>query len=91
MWFDDVGMAVMVHSREFHAGALQWDATVVDDSELSSYRIVVVGVTPEQLAEESALRACGGSRTTTSPQRDVRVPASGRGHSETAAWPAGPP
>ena len=45
-------MAVMVHSRAFHAGALQWDATVVDDSELSSYRVVVVGVTPEQLAKD---------------------------------------
>jgi hypothetical protein len=52
VWFDDVGMAVMVHSRAFHAGTLQWDATVVDDSELSSYRIVVVGVTPEQLAKD---------------------------------------
>ena len=52
VWFDDFGMAVMVHSREFHAGALQWDATVTDDSELSSYRIVVVGVTPEQLAKD---------------------------------------
>ncbi len=64
VWFDDVGMAVMVHSREFHAGALQWDATVTDDSELSSYRIVVVGVTPEQLAKDppSVLRE---SRTTT--------------------------
>jgi hypothetical protein len=52
VWFDDVGMAVMVHSREFHAGALQWDATVTDDSDLSGYRIVVVGVTPEQLARD---------------------------------------
>jgi len=24
LWFDDVGMAVMVHSRQFHSGALQW-------------------------------------------------------------------
>ena len=53
VWFDDVGMAVMVRSRAFHSGALQWDATVTDDSELSSYRIVVVGVTPEQLAKDS--------------------------------------
>jgi hypothetical protein len=52
VWFDDVGMAVMIHSREFHAGTLLWDATVTDDSELSSYRIVVVGVTPEQLAKD---------------------------------------
>ena len=52
VWFDDVGMAVMVHSRQFHSGSLQWDATVTDDSDLSGCRIVVVGVTPEQLARD---------------------------------------
>jgi hypothetical protein len=52
VWFDDVGMAVMVHSRQFHGDALQWDATVSDDSDLSSYRIVLSGVTPEQLAKD---------------------------------------
>jgi hypothetical protein len=52
LWLDDVAMAVMVQSREFHSGSLQWDATVNDDSDLSSYRIVVVGVTPEQLAKD---------------------------------------
>lgn len=52
LWFDDVGMAVMVHSRQFHSGALQWDATLTDDSDLSSCHIVVVGVTPEQLARD---------------------------------------
>ena len=54
LWFDDVGMAVMVHSRAFHAGSLQWDETVRGDSDLSSHRIVVVGVTPEQLAHDPA-------------------------------------
>lgn len=52
VWFDDVGMAVMVHSREFHAGVLQWDATVTADADLSGSRIVVVGVTPEQLSRD---------------------------------------
>lgn len=52
LWIDDVGMAVMVHSREFHGGSLQWDATVNDDSDLSGYRIVVVGVTQEGLARD---------------------------------------
>jgi hypothetical protein len=60
---DDVGLAVMVHSRQFHAGALDWDATVTDDSELSGYRIVVVGVTPEQLVRDPGrvLRRIEGS------------------------------
>jgi hypothetical protein len=46
LWFDDVAMAVMVHSREFHAGVLDWEATVDRDSDLSACRVVVVGVTP---------------------------------------------
>jgi hypothetical protein len=28
LWFDDVAMAVMVHSREFHGGVIDWEATV---------------------------------------------------------------
>jgi hypothetical protein len=46
---DDVGMAVMVHSRRFHSGSLKWDSTVTEDGDLSAHRIVDVGVTPEQL------------------------------------------
>jgi hypothetical protein len=34
-------MAVMVHSREFHAGALDWEGTVGGDDDLSSARVVV--------------------------------------------------
>lgn len=51
-WFDDVGMAVLVQSRQFHAGALDWDATVVAGSDLSAVRVVVVGVTPEAIARD---------------------------------------
>jgi hypothetical protein len=49
VWLDDVGMAVMVHSRRFHSGSLKWDSTVTEDGDLSAHRIVDVGVTPEQL------------------------------------------
>ncbi|HEU4997300.1 MAG TPA: hypothetical protein VFT68_00025 [Lapillicoccus sp.] len=52
LWFDDVGMAVMVHSRQFHAGTLDWSSTVSADSDLSACRIAVVGVTPEALARD---------------------------------------
>ncbi len=45
-WFDDVGLAVMVHSRAFHEGGEQWDVTVTRDGELTAYGIVVAGVTP---------------------------------------------
>jgi hypothetical protein len=52
LWFDDVGMAVMVHSRQFHAGVLQWDATVDAAADLSANRVVVIGVTPSALARD---------------------------------------
>lgn len=49
-WLDDVGLAVMVHSREFHAGPFQWEQTVESDSDLSAMRIPVVGVTPASIS-----------------------------------------
>ncbi len=54
LWLDDVGMAVMVHSREFHAGELDWEATVGADDDLSAARVVVIGVTPEALNRDPA-------------------------------------
>jgi hypothetical protein len=30
-WFDDVALAVQVHSRRHHAGELDWEATVAAD------------------------------------------------------------
>ncbi len=50
IWFDDVGMAVLVQSRAFHFDGLDWDATVEQGSDLSAARVVVVGVTPAALA-----------------------------------------
>ncbi|MEP6629600.1 MAG: hypothetical protein ABJA89_03980 [Lapillicoccus sp.] len=52
LWCDDVALAVMVHSRQFHAGVLDWDATVDGDSDLSAARIAVVGITPTSLARD---------------------------------------
>jgi hypothetical protein len=52
VWFDDVGLAVMVQSRRFHADSLDWDATVEQGSDLSAVRVVVVGVTPSALARD---------------------------------------
>ena len=52
VWFDDVGLAVMVHSRRHHSEAEQWDSTVARDAGLVSAGIVVVGVTPRQIDRE---------------------------------------
>lgn len=54
-WFDEVGMAVMVHSRRHHSEAGQWDDTVGRDAGLVSVGIVVVGVTPRQIDHEPAV------------------------------------
>lgn len=53
-WFDDVALAVMVHSRQFHADALDWDATVTQDSDLSAAGVIVLGVTPAALTRDPA-------------------------------------
>lgn len=54
LWLDDVGMAVMVQSEEFHEGILQWDATVESCDDLSAARVVVIGVTPRALTRHPA-------------------------------------
>lgn len=79
LWFDDVGMAVMVHSRQFHAGTLQWDATVDADDDLSANRVVVIGVTPGSVARDPAavLRRVEAAYST-ARQSGVRAPVKAR-------------
>ncbi len=49
LWFDDVAMAVMVHSHQHHSQGDDWVMTVECDGELTSVGVVVVGVTPTSL------------------------------------------
>jgi hypothetical protein len=49
VWFDDVAMAVMVHSRRHHADPDDWDDTVDADGDLVTAGIVVAGVTPHRI------------------------------------------
>ncbi len=53
-WFDDVAMAVMVHSHGFHSQGEDWDATVERDGELVEAGVVVAGVTPHRLRTQPA-------------------------------------
>lgn len=53
-WFDSVGLAVMVHSRQFHEGGQQWEQTVARDGELTAHGVVVVGVTPWAIRSDPA-------------------------------------
>lgn len=52
LWFDDVALAVMVHSRTFHAGVLDWEATVGAAEDLRTAGIEVVAVTPVSITSE---------------------------------------
>ncbi len=52
VWFDDVGLAVMVHSRRHHSEAAQWDDTVDKDADLVAAGVVVAGVTPRPVRQQ---------------------------------------
>ncbi|WP_088314961.1 hypothetical protein [Kineosporia sp. R_H_3] len=49
-WFDDVALAIQVHSREHHDGPDTWDDTVMADGLLGEYGVAVVPVTPRRIA-----------------------------------------
>jgi hypothetical protein len=48
-WFDDVGLAVPVHSWRWHSSMADWDTTVMTDGVFAEYGITVVGVTPHAI------------------------------------------
>ena len=52
VWFDDVALAVMVHSHRHHSQGDDWDATVAADADLVASGAVVVGVTPRQIRHQ---------------------------------------
>ena len=54
LWFDDVAMAVMVHSRAHHSGPEEWERTVSRDAELQALGVVSLGVTPAAIRDEPA-------------------------------------
>ncbi len=49
-WFDDVGLAVQVHSKRYHAGELDWEKTVSGDGVFAEHGIALVAVTPRQIS-----------------------------------------
>jgi hypothetical protein len=48
-WIDEVGLALQLHSRTYHARDQDWDGTVMADGELGAAGVTVIGVTPHQL------------------------------------------
>lgn len=49
-WFDDVGLAVQVHSRLHHSGADDWDRTVRADSALAEAGVLRLSITPHEIS-----------------------------------------
>lgn len=54
LWLDDVAMAVMVHSREYHADGNQFVETVDRDGDLVAAGVAVIGVTPSGIRRDPA-------------------------------------
>ncbi len=54
VWFDEVGLAVMVHSRRFHGAELDWVSTVEADSDLVAAGVIVLGVTPMSISRSAS-------------------------------------
>jgi hypothetical protein len=48
-WFDDVALAVQVHSLSHHGTPDSWDGTVTSDGLLVEHGVVVLGVTPRRI------------------------------------------
>jgi hypothetical protein len=53
-WFDDVGLAVQVHSKRYHAGELDWEKTVSGDGAFAEHGVALVAVTPRQISSQPA-------------------------------------
>jgi hypothetical protein len=67
-WFDDVALAVQVPSRRYHAGELDWEATVMSDGVFAEYGVVTVAVTPVAI-RRTPTASGGGSSAATWPRR----------------------
>ncbi len=51
-WFDDVALAVQVHSHRYHSDPDDWEATVMTDGLLVECGVVVIAVTPRAIARQ---------------------------------------
>jgi hypothetical protein len=49
-WIDEVGLAIQVHSRQYHLRDEDWEATVHGDTMLGTFGVPVVAVTPRGFA-----------------------------------------
>jgi hypothetical protein len=72
LWFDDVALAVMVHSREHHERGEDWQRTVERDGELTENGVTVLGFTPRSIATDLSRVVATIERTYTALRADRR-------------------
>jgi hypothetical protein len=53
-WFDEVGLAVQVHSYRHHARPEEWDGIVLTDGVLVEHGVMVLGFTPHAIKNRRA-------------------------------------
>jgi hypothetical protein len=53
-WLDDVGLALLVHSRRFHADGDDWDETVLSDGVYAEFGVPALPLTPRRIRSEPA-------------------------------------
>jgi hypothetical protein len=53
LWFDDVALAVQVHSRRYHGSPADWDDTVASDGVYAEHGVPVVAVTPHMIGADA--------------------------------------
>jgi hypothetical protein len=83
-WLDDVGLALMVHSKRHHARDAEWRSTVERDGELQEVGVVVLGLTPASIASEPAAVLARIERTY------ARLVESGHRRADVVMTPRGP-
>jgi hypothetical protein len=76
LWFDDVALAVMVHSRAHHARQADWESTVEADGVLTAHGVTVLGFTPRSIATDPERVLARIEEAYTVLQRSGRRPAS---------------
>jgi hypothetical protein len=51
-WVDEVGLALMVHSRQHHFDVAEWEATVAGDSAYAEHGVTALAFTPRMIREQ---------------------------------------
>ncbi|HEX3005492.1 MAG TPA: hypothetical protein VHO27_14855 [Angustibacter sp.] len=82
-WLDDVGLALMVHSKRHHVREAEWRSTVERDGELQEVGVVVLGFTPSSIASEPGAVLARIERTY------ARLVASGHRRADVVMTPRG--